>query len=271
MANVASLPELNAYQPIVDLQRGVASPYFLRYLFDRGGFLSAQEQALAVLQETLGTVQVQAGAGLTVDPDPGLIVSNPTLALEELSPDPSGSFTNADITVDIHGRVTAASNGSGGGGGAAWTLIDQSGAATTGSTWTYSTDVANVDVINLASWNELLVLVRSVSASVGTGVRCIRVSVNNGSSFYSTSGDYTIISDAGTGTASTAFLTHLTNTSLARNIIGQIPTLKGPERTGIGIDATRIFTASTSDINAIRLENSTGGNLTGGSLYVYAR
>jgi hypothetical protein len=66
--------------------------------------------------------QVNTGAGLTGGP----ITTSGTIALTNTGVS-SGSYTNANITVDPQGRITSASNGSGGGGSGTVTSVSGTG------------------------------------------------------------------------------------------------------------------------------------------------
>jgi hypothetical protein len=90
----------------------------MRLLRDRGIEVEDIDTLVAELNQTVDQINgtnLSAGAGLTGG---GIIgTNNPiSFALQTLSPSPAGSYTNANITVDVYGRIIAASNGSGGGG-----------------------------------------------------------------------------------------------------------------------------------------------------------
>lgn len=140
------------------------------------------------------------------------------------------------------------------------------------TTWSYSTAVANVDVINLAPYNELLVVCDAVGCSSGSGIRCVRASVDNGASYISAN-VYFQVSNTGIPTSASVLLGHNTGTTANRTWSGHVRNLKGLYKT-VDIPTTagaHTLWTEPQDMNALRFLDSGGANLVNGHFSVYAR
>lgn len=204
--------------------------------------------------------------------------NNAGLNVGSIAGDPA-TPSNGDLWYDstaneLTGRINGANVALGSsGGGTAWAL------AGTGQTaigvYDFAVDgaKANIDFAGLGSYNELLVVARGLTDGT-SGTRSLQVSVDGGSTFYSASGDYISVNNTGVEANSSVFGGHGTATTAARSFITHILNMKGAVKVSIDLSSTaeqRLFIASASDINAIRVLNNGGGNITGGTVRVYAR
>lgn len=165
------------------------------------------------------------------------------------------------------------------GGASINTTGSQSGAhsAQLAASWVWSTNVASVAFTGLAGATEIMIYAHGVAVSV-SGAATVQASTNNGSSYFTTSGDYVAISQAGTAANTIGATLWGTNATAAR--YGSI-VIKNPDVSGVPkqmhsfpSDATplRVFYADLFNaINAIQVVGSAGGNVTAGRLYVYVK
>lgn len=177
------------------------------------------------------------------------------------------NFTGAGVTVtDAGGGVADIDIPGGGGGGGAWTLA---------STTTIGSPVTEVDVTGLGTPTEIMVVLDAVTTSV-SGQRQLLLSVDNGATFFTASGDY--ITTATNGTPSNATAIPVAGNASAGARTGGIQifacdTAATAKRyTGNGSATLEgLFKGSASQIDAIRVTNSVASNLTGGTIYVFTR
>jgi hypothetical protein len=137
--------------------------------------------------------------------------------------------------------------------------------------WTWSTNVSGVN-FNVAGYSEVCVIFRAVACSAST-FRTVVASVDGGSTFYRTSGNYVEVENVGTEAAKASWGTHVTGASAARSLVVNlysINTSGQPKASYASSRETRLFVASTSPVNYIRCEPGTG-NFTAGSIYVLGR
>lgn len=164
-----------------------------------------------------------------------------------------------------------------GGSSGAWVLVGTGQTATGIYDQAVDGTKANVDFAGLAGYTDIMLICRNVTKSV-SGVIGLQASVNNGSTYYSASGDYVLVPSTGAESAQT-FLGdfHTTNATAARSGVVILP---GAGVNGIpkpsqcvtsGTGSMRYLVASTSPIDAVRINGTAGGNLTGGVIYCLAR
>lgn len=183
-------------------------------------------------------------------------------------------------------RLGAGSSGQllqSGGAGAnpAWATPSASGA---GGVWTLHQAVTTTAAqtsqafTGLAGATDIMILARNLAQSV-SGVAIAHVSTDNGSTWFTTSGDYTFFTtDSGLEGNTTGLGLFLTNSTAAR---GGLITISGCNVTGAPrvcecrtqqSTMCRFFVADNSnDIDAVRITPNAGSWSAGGLLYCYKR
>jgi hypothetical protein len=156
---------------------------------------------------------------------------------------------------------------SSGGSGGAWSLIEARPCSAS----------ANEDFINLSGYSEIFIIFDAITKAT-TGLTSVRVSTDNGGTFLTAAGDYRTVAGTGIVTNSTGGMmtTHITNATAARTSFANIKNFNvgaSPKYAFaqiLGSLPEWIFPGTTA-LNAIRVLGSGGGNLTGGTIYLFGR
>lgn len=190
----------------------------------------------------------------------------------------SGPIEELTLGSGLSMSGTTLSASLGGGGGSAWALAGAGQTAT--GVWDQAVDgtKATVDFTGLSGFSDVMIITSSCTLSVSGNI-ATRASINNGSSYYSTSGDYVQIADNGAASNNLSFSgDHTTASTAARSGVAVFRGLnvngapKVCEILNVN-SATRVsmLVASLSPVDAIRCFPTGGGNITSGKIYCLAR
>lgn len=196
----------------------------------------------------------------------GLVVDTPDIALTPSGVTP-GSYTTADITVDEFGLITAAANGAG---GSQWQLLATRDFAANPGT--------ELDVTGLTG-TEVLVIASGVNSVAVLSFLNVILSVDNGSTFYNTSGDYLNVqntglvppNNSGIGMGSSNTTAGKTGYALISGInVNGAPKLAQTNQSDTPSSGAKLFVASLAPVNALRV-NRQGQTMNAGVVYVLGR
>ena len=263
------------YAPIAE-KDGKATNFFARQWLNLIGLVqevidlkdesNTNAARIAVLEGT----EIGGTAGqITPLPAP-LLDGNITLQLADtaVTPGTYGDGLNTpQLTVDSKGRVTGVINiqitggGGGGGGGDCWELV---------TTRTIAAGTISEDITDLGDYDDLLVFLDNSTASTSQQ-RIMRVSVDNGVSFFSTSGDYQIIAASGS-ISNQSFMAGSSATSAARSAAWLLINKNSAEDPKlVQANSNYFFIRTASAIDAIQIRSGTVGTIDSGTIYVFGK
>ncbi len=167
-----------------------------------------------------------------------------------------GGALSSDITLDASG-----------GGGAAWALLSDD--VISGLPTSY-------DVTDLAGYNDIIMVLKDFSLTTA-GAAFIRVSTNNGVSFFAGASDYQVLIASGADSFSSGIpLTNVTTTTtrtsaLSMNNLSLADSFKICHRFNRQSDGPVMFVGSEAAITAIQIVGTNGGTLSAGRVLTYVR